>query len=501
MSRQDQISKATSEIFDVVIIGGGITGAGIFDVATKQGYKCVLLEKGDFAGGTSSKSAKLIHGGLRYLQYAQFGMVREALKERRNLLDQYPDLVKPLPFIFPLYKQRFKYIIGMYLYQWLALGYEMPDFKYIPRKKFKKLFPCINDTNLKGGLVYYDAVTNDAQLCNEVIHRAMEATRNIAINYLEVVSGKESDGFYEICCKDNITNNHLTIQSKYIINASGVWTDQTLQKIAGRNDITSSPSKGIHIVISNDKFPLDKAVLFPSFKNDGRTIYAVPWENNSIIIGTTDTESEEIDYPIIGGEDIEYILYAMNQFVTDLEFSKKDILSTFVGIRPLLKEDKSSKERTREYKIWWTGNRIINILGGKLTSFQSMAEHLMTTFSKTAGEKIAINNVQNYSYIKTKEDIIRSIEKENFSYAEKIDKNIGISESEIIYYIRHRSCYFPDDLLLRRLSLKYVLNRYSNKKDVIIKILSIMQHEKQWSNAFTQNQIENFFLETEHFLP
>ncbi len=500
MSRQNLITKATSEIFDIAVIGGGISGAGIFELAAKQGYKCVLVEKGDFSGGTSSRSAKLIHGGLRYLQNGHFKLVRESLKERNKLINQYPDLVKPLAFILPLYHKRLKYIIAMYVYHWLAWDNKMPAFRYISPNKLRKKIQHINDAGLKGGLIYYDAVTNDAKLCNEVIHRTMEATGNIALNYLEVISGKENDNFYELTCTDNITNSPHTIKCKYVINASGVWTDNTLKKIANSNNITSSPSKGIHIVISKDRFPVDKAVLFPSFKNDGRTMYAVPWENDSVIIGTTDTECKEIDNPVAEAEDIKYILDAMNQFIHSSHFSEKDILSTFAGIRPLLKEDKASKERTREYKIWWTGNRIITVLGGKLTSFQSMAEQLMHTFSQTAKDKILLKKTAQNSIIE-KAEIIRSIEKENILYSEKIDKNIALTESEIIYYIRNRSCYFPDDLLVRRLSLKYVINRYPNKKDIVDRIIRIMQREKKWDDNFTQKQIENFITETENFIP
>jgi glycerol-3-phosphate dehydrogenase len=501
MSRQDLISKAGSEIFDIAVIGGGITGAGIFELAGKQGYKCILVDKGDFASGTSSRSAKLIHGGLRYLQYGHFKLVREGLKERRKLIDQYPELVKPLAFVFPLYHERLKYIIGMHLYQWLAWDNKMPAFRYMPPFRLRKKFPCINDTALKGGLIYYDAVTNDAKLCNEVIHRSMESTENIAINYLEVISGKESDDVYEISCKDNIDNNIHKVKCSYVINASGVWTDNTLKKIANNNEITSSPSKGVHIVIPKERFPLDKAVLFPSFKNDGRTIYAVPWENESIIVGTTDTECKEIDNPFAEKEDIKYILDALNAFIPTFHFTEKDILSTYAGIRPLLKEDKDSKERTREYKIWWTGNRIINILGGKLTSFQSMAEHLMNTFSETAKDKIIPEKKGHIPFKDKKSELIRSIEKENVSSSGKINKDIDHTESEIIYYIRHRSCHSPDDLLARRLSLKYVINRYPDKREIVCRILKVMQKEKGWSEDFTLEQIEKFITDTENFIP
>ena len=176
MKRRSNPDEITSETYDMAIIGGGITGAGILSEAGKLGYRCILIEKNDFASCTSYKSGKLSHGGLRYLQYGKIGLVKESVEERHYLLEHFPHIVKPLPFMFPIYSSKFKYRIGMILYQLFSRDKDLPKYTFLNRKETIKQFPAIDQNGLKGRFIYYDAITNDARLCNEVIHKACTST-------------------------------------------------------------------------------------------------------------------------------------------------------------------------------------------------------------------------------------------------------------------------------------------------------------------------------------
>ena len=492
--------------YDVLIVGGGITGSGILSELSARGYNAVLIEKGDFASGTSSKSAKLVHGGLRYLQYGHFKLVKESLKERDYLLSRYPHIVKPLEFIYPIYSfsLKIKVFIGLLFYKLFSWKSRLSKIKYISRKNTLSKYNGINPSKLKCSFSYFDAVTSDARLCNEIIYNSCRNDNATAFNYCELKSIRNNDEYISVLCYDSILKKETTINAEYIVNASGPWIDELNSTFNSEKIKITAPSKGIHIVLSKSKFPYDCSFIFTSITNDNRWIYSVPWENNSVLIGATDTKyDDKIDNVDVNKEDVDYILKAIQNFAPSLNISNSDIISTFSGIRPLLKnENVSSKDLSREYKIWWLNDRILNVFGGKLTGFRSMANisaNMLDAKSKKTRNKKSVLNI---NYKNNKDDtfskhIIKkyldesermfSICKENAAAKNKIHQDLDIYIVEVIYFIRYQSCYFLSDLLTRRLSVSYVISSLKNKDEIINKVASILKQE----NNLTDEEIKN----------
>ena len=515
MHRRNKIKEFAEPVFDLAIIGGGITGAGILREATERGYKCILLEKYDFASGTSSKSAKLVHGGLRYLQHGKIGLVREGLRERHYLLKTFPHIVKPLQFIFPVFSvfSKLQLYIGMWLYKTLSYDKEIAKFSFLNKEKTIEKFPAMNQKDLNGSFLFYDAVTNDARLCNEIIALAQQEGA-VALNYCEFLSLEEKNDRLLIYCKDKIEDKPLTISAKFIISATGHWTDETLKKLKCENPKFIAPSKGIHLVFSREKFPADAAILFSSYADDGRSMYAVPWENNSIVIGTTDTEKfDSLDEVKVEENDIQYILKSIQCFAPSLNISENDILSSFAGLRPLLRDDAPSKDRSRDYKCWWICERTISIVGGKLTSFHAMAKtavnklkekHSAESSSVTKSSKSVYNAQNKVSGVdpsfseKIKKQYgnqatyIFEILSENPDNKEFLHSSISVSFAEIIYFLRYQNCYRLDDLLTRRLSISYILKNLADNKIIIEKIAAVMAEENHWTEQERNSEISKY---------
>ncbi len=514
MKRNDNLEKIKNEIFDIAIIGGGVTGAGILQEASKKGYRAILIEKNDFAGGTSSKSAKLIHGGLRYLQYGQIGLVMESLTERDYLLSNFPHIVKPIPLMFPSYKSKFVIEVGMLLYQFFSKSEKIPKYKSLNKEQTVKEFAAIEQDKLEGSFIYYDALTNDARLANEVIYLAEDSGNAFAFNHLEFKSYEQTAQSLNIECYDHVEKKAVTIKSQYIINAAGPWVDKVLNSIEKQDKQFVEPGKGIHIVLSQDKFPTINGVLFESYANDERMLYAVPWENNSVIIGATDTlYKDDYDNVPISDDDVDYLVNAVQKFAPSLNVTRKDILSTFVGLRPLFKEEnKSTKDMSRDFKIWWTNDRVQSIVGGKLTTFRSMAKTCLKKFKKktkyipTSVSAFAKRNLIDTQSINT--ELIKSVEKrydssasvifqlclEREDYQQIVHKDFPVYIAELIYFMRHQHVYYIDDMLTRRFSLRYVLAGIKSYKEIVDKVISIMKKELQWSDIEAEQEKTQFIL-------
>lgn len=496
-SRSQNIKSLADTIFDVVVIGGGITGAGIAIQAAKRGWKVLIIDKGDFASGTSSKSAKMIHGGLRYLENFEFKLVGEALHEREHLLEEYPHLVKPQAFFMPIYNSRIKMMkigIGLSSYELLAGKTILPKYQKLSVSDIKKRYPDIETKKLTGGYLYYDAKTNDAQLVVETIQRAVELG-GVAINYFELKS-IESVGSQvkSVGCQDVLTGQKYQIQSKVFVSATGVWTDELMSRAkTSENKKYMLPSKGIHLVVPASMLPAEDVLVLPTSNNDGRMIWCMPWQDDLNIIGTTDTEyDDDLDEIMIEEDEITYLLNSVNAHLKSNSIKREDVLGTFVGLRPILNDDddvhKESKQRSRDYQVWWNYDNMLTIAGGKLTSFLSMGENCIKEITKKyslAQSDVQLSSLE-YSkhalsrlvdvYGLRNASLIAQIAQEDESYLDTLE-GTSYTIAELIFFVRYQYAVTVEDITERRTTLAYQMkqvpeNIISKIKEILLKELS-----------------------------
>ena len=378
------LDSLKSQTFDLLIIGGGITGAAIAREAALHGYKVALVEKNDFASGTSSKSARMIHGGLRYLENYQFGMVYDASNERYYLTQMAPRLVRPLPFTFPVYKtaKLLQIRAGMWLYELLAKFRNYRFHRILSAQEVQAKEPAIKPDHLVGAASYYDATANDARLTLALILAAQKLGA-VASNYVEVFGFlKENGRINGVEVKDTLSGYTFDVKARLVINASGVWAD----RLAQLDDASLPPriraNRGVHVIVSKAKLPVNSAVAFTSM--DGkRALYAMPW-HNTVIIGTTDEDhGSNFDEIYATAPEVRVILEATNYAFPQAKITQADIISTYAGLRPLFQEvGKSAYQSSRDHHIWESAAGLISISGGKLTTHRKMAEDLMAAAAK-----------------------------------------------------------------------------------------------------------------------
>ncbi len=380
------LQQARQESYDLCIIGGGITGAGIAWDATLRGLKTILIEKSDFAAGTSSKSSKLVHGGFRYLKQYEFGLVHEALAERFVLLHLAPHLVTRLPAIFPIYKDaKEKYWqvkAGMILYDLLCGTKRIGSHQMLSATELLELVPAIRQLNLRGGAFYYDAKGDDFRLVMSTIQSAALAGCHAA-NYVSA-TGFEMLGnqVAALQARDELTGDELVIRARAFVNATGPWSDQVRKLVDPEADQHVRATLGIHILIPAARLPLNYALMIISMLDD-RPLFAIPWQN-VILLGTTDTDFiGDPDRLWASREDVDYLLNSFNHYFPEAQLGDQDIVSSFAGLRPLIYEsDKASVQVTREHQIFEQPENLFNIIGGKLTTYRRMAGDMLNYLAK-----------------------------------------------------------------------------------------------------------------------
>ena len=346
MNRQlliDQL-KSTSE-FDICIIGGGATGLGIAVDAASRGYKTALFEQYDFAKGTSSRSTKLVHGGVRYLQQGNIKLVMEALKERGLLLKNAPHLVHNQKFIVPNYKwwEKPYYGIGLKIYDWMAGSLGIGPSELLNEEETLALTPTLDPEDLTGAVLYHDGQFDDARLAISLAQTAI-THHAVVLNYFPVTALlKEQNNVCGVFVKNSITGKEYEVKSKVVINATGVFTDRILGMDNPDHESLISPSQGIHLVVDKEFLPGDTAIMIPK-TDDGRVLFAVPW-HDKIVLGTTDTPVEEITIePIPLKEEIDFILTHIGRYLTK-DPQRSDIRSMFAGLTPAGKREIKSNSR------------------------------------------------------------------------------------------------------------------------------------------------------------
>jgi glycerol-3-phosphate dehydrogenase len=386
MKRQPE--ALTDQPFDLLVLGGGITGAGVALDAVTRGFHVALIDKGDFAGGTSSASSKLVHGGLRYLERGDFSLVYEALQERRLLLNNAPHLVRPLRFVLPFYRGSrvppWQWRVGLALYDLLAGSGNLHRNRSRRTPQILKEFPGLRAADLRDGAEYWDAQMDDSRLCVEVLKTAATAGACIA-NYVEAIAFERTDGpINGVRAVDRIGGQELSIRARVVLNATGPWVD-TVCKLAG--DDTGphlQPTKGVHLLAADRGFKAAFLLLHPA---DGRVFFVIPWMGKTLI-GTTDTFTPESpDELHVTRADVDYLLEAFN-FYFQPGLAEGDLLGRFAGLRPLLHSKPGAPSAmTREFHVFTSASGLVSVAGGKYTTFRHMAEVITDVIARRLGRR------------------------------------------------------------------------------------------------------------------
>lgn len=521
--------------YDVVVIGGGITGAGIALDASQRGMKVALVEMQDFAQGTSSRSTKLVHGGLRYLKQFQVGVVAETGKERAIVYENGPHVTTPEWMLLPLHKGGsmgpFTTSIGLKVYDFLAGVKKSERRTMLNRDETINKEPLVKQDGLKAGGYYVEYRTDDARLTIEVMKRAREFGADI-INYAKSnkFSYNKKNKVAGIEATDLLQNEIFEIKGKRVINAAGPWVDEVRGKDYSTNNKQLRLTKGVHIVIDQSKFPLQQAVYFDT-ENDGRMIFAIPRDGKAYV-GTTDTiYDNDKSSPKVTEEDRQYLIDAIHYMFPTVKVEDKDIESTWAGVRPLIFEKgKDPSEISRKDEIWEGDSGLLTIAGGKLTGYRHMAQDIVDLLSKRLKEDykltfkpcntketyISGGNVggsKNYeSFVESKvkeaknynlsEDAARYLARKYGSNVDEVfeiahatqvaDVNLPIEVyAEVIYSIQKEMVHKPTDFLVRRsgrlyFDISYVLEH----KDAIVEVMAKVLNYDNDSKRLYKDELE-----------
>ena len=502
-----QLSNTTE--WDIVIIGGGATGLGAAVDAASRGYKTLLVEQHDFVKGTSSRSTKLVHGGVRYLQQGNIKLIREALRERTLLLKNAPHVCQPMQFVIPVYSwyKKWYYGIGLTLYDLIAGKNSLGKTTIVSAKKVIELLPAINKEKLKGGIIYFDGQFDDARLAVNLAQTAVSFGAAV-INYCKAVDLIKTGGRIKgIHCRDEITGEVYQVKSKVVINATGVFTDSILNMESPGTKPIVAASQGVHIVIDKKFFPGTKALMVPE-TSDGRVLFAVPW-HDKIVIGTTDTPVKQATLdPIPLKTEIDFILENYNRYFTT-RVTHPDILSIFAGLRPLvnIKQASTTAILPRDHIILTGKMGLITITGGKWTTYRKMAEEVIDKAMYSAALPVRKSNTKTikiHGYPGTNKvngplhfygsDIkgIDLLVQENKELGELIHPGYPYIKAQIIWAMRNEMALTVEDFLARRTRLLFLDAAAAIESASIV--AEIMSSESGNHSEWISDQINSFNL-------
>ena len=493
--------------WDIIIIGGGATGAGCAVDAASRGFDVLLLEQHDFGKGTSSRSTKLVHGGVRYLAQGNISLVREALKERGILLKNAPHLVKKTAFIVPCYSLRQKvfYGAGLKIYDLLSGKYSFGKSKLLSSKDTVEKLPNVKTTGLRGGVMYFDGQFDDSRLLVNLLTTAHEQGAAV-LNYTRVQSlFKNDEGTITgVVFEDLESSEKFSVEAKIVINATGAFSDsiRKLSDDTAENIITFS--QGIHLVFDLKFLPGDNALMIPK-TSDGRVIFMIPWHGH-LVVGTTDTPVDKAELePKAFNAEIDFILETAGSYLADTP-KRSDILSIFAGIRPLIKAERFKKTSTlsREHLIEIDESGLLTITGGKWTTYRGMAEDaidraiahtdLVDRKSTTTGLKIhgysENSGDDSLAIYGSDASDIRALFAGQPELAKKIHKDLPYSEAEIIWSVRNEMAQTVEDVLARRTRALF-LNAQA-AMDVAPRVAEIMANELGNDAGWIAKQIADF---------
>jgi glycerol-3-phosphate dehydrogenase len=391
------VTALREEAFDLAIIGGGITGAGVALDAALRGFRVALIDKGDFASGTSSASSKLIHGGLRYLEHAEFHLVYEALQERRLLLDNAPHLVHPLRFVIPFREGSrvapWKWRLGLGLYDLLAGRGNLRRSRRLSGRQLHAEFPTLSLQGLVGGADYYDAQMDDARLCLAVLRTAVQHGARAA-NYVEAVGFERQDGrIAGVRAVDRVDGTEFAIRARQVLNAAGPWVDAVCCLAGDASGPHLRPTKGVHLILPDLGLRTAFLLLHPA---DGRVFFVIPWcpvgppgsDSTRTLVGTTDTACDESpEALVVTPAEIDYLLDGLHHHFA-VAARPADVVSAFAGLRPLIRSRPGEPSAlTREFRVFDAPSGLLSVAGGKYTTYRHMAEVITDAVARRLGRR------------------------------------------------------------------------------------------------------------------
>ncbi len=512
MNRINQlVSVKSTDKWDVVVIGGGATGLGTALEAVSRGYKMLLLEQSDFSKSTSSKSTKLVHGGVRYLAQGYVDLVREACRERGLLLKNAPHLTRNVSFVIPLYSvlDVLMYTIGLKFYDLLAGKLSLGKSKFISKAKTLEMIPSIKVKGLRGGVLYHDGQFDDSRLAINLAQTIVEKGGTV-LNYARVCGLKKNavGKVSGVDFKDVLSGATYTVSAEAVVNATGVFADDINKMDLGRDVKTISPSQGVHVVIDRKFCPSENAIMIPK-TDDGRVLFAVPW-HNKIVLGTTDTpvKTESLE-PEALEQEIDFIITTAGRYLSTKP-QRKDVLSVFTGLRPLAASNDTegsgkTKEISRSHKIIVSKSNLFSIIGGKWTTYRKMGEDLVSRMEQVLGWERTRTRTQHLAIHGYKEGVLQSdpmyyygSDKEKINELGKkveggeqwLSEKLLIKKAQLVWAVRNEMAEKVEDFLSRR--TRAMLLDVDESVRMAPEVARIMAAEKGRNESWVAAEIEEF---------
>ncbi len=512
MNRLQQLKKLEQpQIWDILIIGGGANGLGTAVDASSRGYRTILLEAVDFAKGTSSRSTKLVHGGVRYLEQGNLSLVIEALKERGTLLKNASHLVKNQSFVIPNYNWwgGLFYTIGLKIYDLLAGKLSLGSSVYLSKEKTIELLPTIAQKNLRSGVLYHDGQFDDSRLAINLAQTAIEKGACV-LNHIKVINllKDKSHKIIGVVAQDQESTQTFEIKAKAVINATGVFTNAIMKMNDKVYKKYIVPSQGIHLVFDKSFLPSHSALMIPK-TSDGRVLFAIPW-HDKIVIGTTDTLVKKSDLePIALEKEIRFVLETAQRFLTKKP-KRADVLSVFAGLRPLAAPDEkgqSTKEVSRTHKIIVSETGLITITGGKWTTYRQIAEDIVDkamTVHQLPNKKCVTKHLEIHGNKKNKDSdfenhlfiygtdaaAILKLQESKPDLREKLHPDYNYTLAEVVWAIRYEMATTVEDVLARRVRLLFLDARAAI--DCSHTVAQLLADELGYDEIWIQNQMDDF---------
>ncbi len=497
----------TSDPWDFIIVGGGATGLGCAVEAASRGYRTLLLEQDDFSKGTSSRSTKLVHGGVRYLQQGNIALVLEALKERGRLLENAPHLVSDLPFVVPNYAwwEGPFYGIGLKMYDLLAGRSGFGRSKHLSKEKTMELIPTIEPDGLDGGVIYYDGQFDDARLAVNMAQTAAEQG-GCLLNYCQVVGLlKTADEVSGVRVYDRESGTEHEVHARVVINATGVWTDTIRQMDDPDARPMIVPSQGVHIVLDRQFLPGDTAIMVPK-TDDGRVLFAIPWYD-VVIVGTTDTPVDDTPLePRAFEEELEFLLVHAGRYLTG-DPTEADVKSVFAGLRPLVgnSDEEGTSGISRDHTLHIAGSGLVTITGGKWTTYRKMAEDTIdqaATIADLDDRESVTKALRLHGYHKqahTFGDLhaygsdavsIQELVREDEALGERVHPDRPVIAAQVVWAVRHEMARTVEDVLSRR--TRELLLDARTSMEMAPVVAALMADELGRDEAWQREQVEAY---------